>query len=93
MFDRLATLAHGLRVLVEALLYGLQYMLMLPAGDAPLRTGLAALLKRRVSKNGDAASTKASTRFWEAISKAASISPSVPARKISAWRLMIAAAC
>jgi hypothetical protein len=31
MFGRLATLAQGLlRVLVEALLYGLQYMLMLP---------------------------------------------------------------
>jgi hypothetical protein len=30
MFGRLSTLAHGLRVLVEALLYGLQYMLELP---------------------------------------------------------------
>jgi integrase len=30
MFSCLTTLAHGLRVLVEALLYGLQDMLMLP---------------------------------------------------------------
>jgi hypothetical protein len=43
MFGRLATLAHGLRVLVEALLYGLQYMLMLPAGDPSLLASGAAL--------------------------------------------------
>jgi hypothetical protein len=43
MFGRLATLAHGLRVLVEALLYGLQYMLMLPAGDPSLFASGAAL--------------------------------------------------
>jgi hypothetical protein len=42
MFGRLATLAHGLRVLVEALLDGLQYMLMLPAGDASLLSSGAA---------------------------------------------------
>jgi hypothetical protein len=29
MFDCLTTLPHGLRVFVEALLYGLQYILML----------------------------------------------------------------
>src|SRR5260221_9038766 len=44
MFDRLTTLPHGLRVFVEALLYGLQYILMLPARDAPLHAGGAALL-------------------------------------------------
>src|SRR5262249_46092985 len=43
MFGRLATLAHSLRVLVEALLYGLQYMLMLPAGDPSLLASGAAL--------------------------------------------------
>src|SRR5262245_58001442 len=43
MFGRLATLAHGLRVLVEALLYGLQYLLMLPAGDPSLLASGAAL--------------------------------------------------
>jgi hypothetical protein len=43
MFGCLATLAHGLRVLVEALLYGLQYMLMLPAGDPSLLASGAAL--------------------------------------------------
>jgi hypothetical protein len=43
MFGRLAALAHGLRVLVEALLYGLQYMLMLPAGDPSLLANGAAL--------------------------------------------------
>jgi hypothetical protein len=35
MFDCLATLAHSLRVLVEALLDDFQYMLMLPPGKAP----------------------------------------------------------
>jgi len=49
MFDRLATLAHGLRVLVETFLYGLEYMLMLPARDAPLRAGRAAMLERAVA--------------------------------------------
>jgi hypothetical protein len=43
MFGRLATLAHGLRVLVEAFLDGLQYMLMLPAGDPSLFASGAAL--------------------------------------------------
>jgi hypothetical protein len=42
MFGGLAALTHGLRVFVEALLYGLQYMLMLPAGDASLLAGGAA---------------------------------------------------
>ena len=42
MFGGLAALMHGLRVLVEALLYGLQYILMLPAGDASLLAGGAA---------------------------------------------------
>src|SRR5262249_44959209 len=36
MFGRLATLAHGLRVLIEALLYFLHRMLMLPARDSSL---------------------------------------------------------
>src|SRR6266851_5877729 len=49
MFDRRATLAHRLRVFVEALLYGLQYMLMLPAGDASLHAGRAAMLERAVA--------------------------------------------
>src|SRR5262249_37008336 len=48
MFDCLTTLPHGLRVFVEALLYGLQYILMLPARDAPLHAGGAALLARTV---------------------------------------------
>src|ERR1700745_4044001 len=49
MFDRLTTLPHGLRVFVEALLYGLQHILMLPACDAPLHPGGAALLERTVA--------------------------------------------
>src|SRR5215472_13631315 len=49
MFDCLSTLPHGLRVFVEALLYGLQYILMLPARDAPLHAGGAALLERTVA--------------------------------------------
>jgi hypothetical protein len=49
MFDRLAMLAHCLRVFVEALLYGLQYMLMFPAGDASLRAGRAVMLERAVA--------------------------------------------
>src|SRR6202158_6463170 len=49
MFGRLATLAHGLRIPVEALLYGLQYRLMLPPGNAPLRAGGAAFLERTVA--------------------------------------------
>jgi hypothetical protein len=42
MFRRLATLAHGLGVLVETLLYGLQYMLVLPARDPSLLASGAA---------------------------------------------------
>src|SRR2546425_870034 len=49
MFDRLTTLPHGLRVFVEAILYGLQHILMLPARDAPLHAGGAALLERTVA--------------------------------------------
>src|SRR6266851_1291660 len=49
MFDCLTTLPHGLRVFVEALLYGLQHILMLPARDAPLHAGGAALLERTVA--------------------------------------------
>src|SRR3974377_978708 len=49
MFGRLATLAHGLRVLVEALLHGLQDMLMLPAGDASLHAARAATLECTVA--------------------------------------------
>src|SRR5262249_28767756 len=47
--DRLTTLPHGLRVFVEALLHGLQHILMLPARDAPLHAGGAALLERTVA--------------------------------------------
>src|SRR5215510_8016931 len=43
MFGRLATLAHGLRVLIEALLYFLQHMLMLPACDSSLLASGATL--------------------------------------------------
>ena len=49
MFDCLTTLPHGLRVFVEALLYGLQHILMLPARDAPLHADGAALLERTVA--------------------------------------------
>ena len=49
MFGGLATLAHGLRILVEALLDGIQDMLMLPAGDASLHAGRAATLERTVA--------------------------------------------
>jgi hypothetical protein len=43
MLGRLATLAHRVRVLIEALLYGLQQMLMLPARDPPLLASRATL--------------------------------------------------
>src|SRR5271167_764837 len=49
MFDCLATLAHSLRVFVEALLDGFQYMLMLPPGNASLRAGGAAFLEGTVA--------------------------------------------
>src|SRR5262245_62476164 len=49
MFGGLAALAHGLRVFVQALLYGLQHMLMLPARDPPLLASRAARLKRTVA--------------------------------------------
>ena len=49
MLGRLATQAHGLRVLVEALLDSLQYMLMLPARDPPLLAGCAAWLEHTVA--------------------------------------------
>jgi hypothetical protein len=43
MFGRLATLAHGLRVLVEALLYGLQDVFVLPACNPSLLASGATL--------------------------------------------------
>ena len=43
MLSRLATLAHSVRVLIEAFLYGLQHMLMLPARDPSLLASGAAL--------------------------------------------------
>jgi len=46
MFGRLATLAHGPRALVETPLYGLQYVLMLPAGDPSLFAGSASAFDR-----------------------------------------------
>src|SRR5262252_6636178 len=46
MFDCLATLTHRLRVLVEALLYRLHHMLVLPSRDPSLLAGGAAVLKR-----------------------------------------------
>ena len=49
VFGGFAALAHGLRVLIEALLHGLQDMLMLPARNAPLRTGRAARLEGAVA--------------------------------------------
>src|SRR3974390_2151434 len=49
MFGGLAPLAHGPRVLVEALLYGVQHMLMPPAGDPPLLAGRAARLECTVA--------------------------------------------
>src|SRR6516164_8953080 len=49
VFGGFATLAHGLRVLVEALLRGLQYMLVLPARNTSLRTGRAARFERAIS--------------------------------------------
>src|SRR3984893_2155006 len=49
MLGRLATQAHGLRVLVEALLDSLQYVLMLPARNPPLLAGCAARLEHAVA--------------------------------------------
>ena len=49
MLGRLATLAHGPRVLVEALLDGLQNILMLPAGDASLHASGTASLEPTVA--------------------------------------------
>ena len=49
MLDRLAPLTHGLRVLIETLLHRLQHVLMLPACDATLRAGRAAMLERAVA--------------------------------------------
>ena len=46
MLDRLAPLAHLLRMLVEPALHRLENMLVLPAGDAPLLAGRALLLDR-----------------------------------------------
>ena len=46
VLDRLAALAHGLGVLVETPLRCLQYMFVLPAGDATLLARRAAVLDR-----------------------------------------------
>ncbi len=44
MLDRLAPLAHLLRMLVESPLNGFEKVFMLPSGDSPLLAGGAALL-------------------------------------------------
>ena len=44
MLDRLAPLAHLLRMLVEPALHGLENVLMLPSGDPSLLAGGAAML-------------------------------------------------
>src|SRR5207237_10361730 len=44
MLDRLAPLAHFLRVLVESPLNGFEKVFMLPSGDSPLLAGGAVLL-------------------------------------------------
>src|SRR5215468_2362181 len=49
MFGCLATLTHGLRVLVEALLYCLYHILMLPSRDPTLLAGGAAILERAMA--------------------------------------------
>src|SRR5258708_10436277 len=46
VLDRLAALTHGLGILVETPLHRLQYMLVLPAGDATLLARRAAVLDR-----------------------------------------------
>src|SRR5690348_8588729 len=46
MLDRLAPLAHGLRILVEPSLHSLEHMLVLPARDPPLHCCRAAALER-----------------------------------------------
>ena len=49
MLDRLTPLPHRLWVLIETLLHRLQHLLMLPACDAALRPGRAAMLERAVA--------------------------------------------
>ena len=49
MLDCLTALSHGLRVLIETFLHRLQHVLVLPACDAPLRAGRAAMLDRAVT--------------------------------------------
>ncbi len=49
MFSGLAPLAHGIRVSAEALLHGLQDVLILPAGDASLLASGTASLERAVA--------------------------------------------
>src|SRR5436189_5587891 len=49
MFDCLATLTHGPRVLVEALLYCLHHSLMLPSRDPTLLAGGTAILERAMA--------------------------------------------
>ncbi len=49
MFNCLTPLAHGLRVLIEALLHGLDDMLMLPSGDQSFLAVRAAILERTVA--------------------------------------------
>src|SRR5262245_4721960 len=46
MFDRLAPLAHGMRIGIEPLLHSFEYLLVLPARDASLRSCRAVRLER-----------------------------------------------
>jgi hypothetical protein len=52
MLDRLATLAHGLGVRIETLLYGLEHMLVFPSRDAPLRPFRALRFERALRTCG-----------------------------------------
>ena len=48
MLDRLAPLAHGLRVRVETLLHGVEQVLVLPPRNASLRTRGALRFERAI---------------------------------------------
>src|SRR5262245_22549964 len=58
MLGCLAPLAHRLRVLIETLLHGLEHVLVLPSGDAPLGAGRTLRFERAARACGRPISTQ-----------------------------------
>jgi hypothetical protein len=78
MFGRLATQAHGLRVLVEALLNRLQHVVMFPARDPSLLAGRERL-KYHCTNEENGLKLR---RYWTNACRNCALKPRCPIRAV-----------